>query len=167
MRVYVCGCVLPWCVMHPPRAVNVFLYKIGSSGSSTSRRTTLALRMKPDLQKYGARVFRVFGTFSPLSRSTSRSTSLAYPVILSLPLVPLSRSVSVSHIQTYAYRRAFSRYLILPRKLARLLSCTMQSHALIFIPKGSRTKVQPIRPLREGETVIPLPWIYPGRVTRS
>lgn len=56
MCVRVCVCLL-----------NVFLYKIGSSGSSTSRRTTLALRMKPDLQKYVARVFRVFGTFSPLS----------------------------------------------------------------------------------------------------
>lgn len=72
--VYVCVCV---CLL------NVFLYKIGSSGSSTSRRTTLALRMKPDLQKYVARVFRVFGTFSPLSCPPLPSPLLISPSTIS------------------------------------------------------------------------------------
>lgn len=72
--------------------LNVFLYKIGSSGSSTSRRTTLALRMKPDLQKYVARVFRVFGTFSPLS---CPQFSLFLGLVRSISLIPLTPIRSV------------------------------------------------------------------------
>lgn len=63
-------------------SLNVFLYKIGSSGSSTSRRTTLALRMKPDLQKYVARVFRVFGTFSPLSLASPSPRPESSPLLV-------------------------------------------------------------------------------------
>lgn len=143
IRMYSVNACVPQCVTHPSRAVNVILYKIGSSGSSTSRRTTLALRMKPDLQKYGARVFRVFGTFSPLSRSTSRSILLALSCH-SFPFSPsrsLSRSVSISlaYIQTHAYRCTFSlslsRYLILSRKLVYSRVCHAVARPYLH-PKG-------------------------------
>lgn len=89
MCVRVCVCLL-----------NVFLYKIGSSGSSTSRRTTLALRMKPDLQKYVARVFRVFGTFSPLSCPPLPHSS-PHLISLSLSLSTISTNPSFAHPRRY------------------------------------------------------------------
>lgn len=89
MCVRVCVCLL-----------NVFLYKIGSSGSSTSRRTTLALRMKPDLQKYVAHVFRVFGTFSPLSCPPLPHSS-PHLISLSLSLSTISTNPSFAHPRRY------------------------------------------------------------------
>lgn len=123
IRTYSVNACVPRCVTHPPRAVNVFLYKIGSSGSSTSRRTTLALRMKPDLQKYGARVFRVFGTFSPLSLAQPLACPVtpfhSFSLFLSLSLpFTLRFCLSCTHTDTRVQMRALSRYLILSRKLA-------------------------------------------------
>ena len=138
-------------------SLNVFLYKIGSSGSSTSRRTTLALRMKPDLQKYVARVSRVFGTFSPLSCPIPSPN----PLHSSFSLVQSRSPLSHPHSLHPSFSR-FTTFTRSPRSLSSvhtILSFSRQDSRSLPLP--SRESVHPtlISRFKESQGSRPEYWI--------